>query len=95
MHALLVLSGVLWVRKFWAAKLGGRSGSAGFREPILADFVKRPTSRTRGQTQHYEAHMCTFGRNKHKQSMGAKCASGGGHVGTCLHILHMRSDTYG
>ena len=50
------------MRKFWAANVGGSLGqlspwgSAGFREPILADFGKRPTSRTRGQTQHYEAH---------------------------------------
>ena len=79
MHVLLGSSG--------PSKLGvGRRPweSAGFREPILADFGKHPTSRTRGQTRHYEVHMCTSCRNKHKESMGGlSCASGRGHVGTC------------
>ena len=39
-------------------------GSAGFREPILADFGKHPTSRTRGQTQHHEARYAVMSTNK-------------------------------
>ena len=40
--------------------------------------------------------MCTLSRNQHKQCVGRlSCASGRGHVGTCPHIRHMRTDTAG
>ena len=71
------------VRKFRAAGVGGQSspvGSAGFRDPILAEFGKRPTNRSKGQTQHHVARVC---RNMHKQRVGGlSCESWRGHVGT-------------
>ena len=75
----------LWVRR-----------ESALQEPILADFGKRLTSRTRGQTQHHEAHICTLCRNKHNKSVGGLiCASWRGHVGTCPHMRHIRTDMAG
>ena len=73
-HAFCIVRGCL-VRKFWAAKVGGRSSSLGVRRVSGAHpggFREAPRKQTRGQTQHYKAHTCTLCRNKHRQSVAGQ-----------------------
>lgn len=70
-------------------------GSSGFREPSLADFGTRPTPpqaelRVKRSTTRL---ICTPCRNKYKRSVGGPmCASWLGHVATCPHNQHLRTD---